>query len=95
MDQNGGGIYGPIIMLVVMVLILYFLYIRPQKKRDKEYTKMRDSLKIGDVVITIGGIVGIITSIREDVLTLETGNDKNKVRVKKWAVKEVEKFQQD
>ena len=56
---------------------------------------MRDSLKIGDVVITIGGIVGIITSIREDVLTLETGNDKNKVRVKKWAVKEVEKFQQD
>lgn len=95
MDQNGSGIYGPIIMLVIMILILYFLYIRPQKKRDKEYTKMRDSLKVGDVVITIGGIVGIITSIKEDVLTLETGNDKNKVRVKKWAVKEVENLQQN
>ena len=89
----GGNIYTSILILLVMVVAFYFLYLRPQKKRDKEYIKMRDSLKIGDVVITIGGIVGIITSIKEDVLILETGNDKNKVRIKKWAIKEVENIE--
>lgn len=92
-SASGNGLYGTMIMLVAMIAIFYFLYLRPQKKRDKEYIKMRDSLKIGDVVITIGGIVGIITSIKEDVLILETGNDKNKVRIKKWAIKEVENLE--
>lgn len=92
-SANGNGLYGTMIMLVAMIAIFYFLYLRPQKKRDREYVKMRDSLKIGDVVITIGGIVGIITSIKEDVLILETGNDKNKVRIKKWAIKEVENLE--
>ncbi len=93
-QANGGNVYTSILILLVVFITFYFLYIRPQKKRDQEYIKMRDSLKIGDVVITIGGIVGIITSIKEDVLILETGNDKNKVRIKKWAVKEVENIEQ-
>ena len=92
MNPAGGGVY-TIFMLVAMIAIFYFFYIKPQKKREKEFIQMRDSLKIGDVVITIGGIVGIVTSIKEDVLILETANDKNKVRVKKWAIKEVENLQ--
>ncbi len=88
-----GGLYTTLFMVVGMVVIFYFFVIRPQKKRDKENAQMRDSLKIGDVVVTIGGIVGIVTSIKEDVLILETGNDKNKVRIKKWAVREIEKLQ--
>ncbi len=92
MNPSGGGVY-TIFMLVAMIAIFYFFYIKPQKKREKEFIQMRDSLKIGDVVITIGGIVGIVTSIKEDVLILETANDKNKVRVKKWAIKEVENLQ--
>ena len=80
-------------MLIAMFAIFYFLYINPQKKREKELTQMRDSLKIGDVIITIGGIVGIVTSIKEDVVILETGNDKNKIRIKKWAIKEIENLQ--
>lgn len=94
MESSGGNIYTSILVLLVIVITFYFLYLRPQKKRDKEFTKMRDSLKIGDVVITIGGIVGIVTSIKEDVIILETGNDKNKVRIKKWAVKEIENLEE-
>lgn len=94
MESSGGNIYTSILVLVVIVITFYFLYLRPQKKRDKEFAKMRDSLKIGDVVITIGGIVGIVTSIKEDVIILETGNDKNKVRIKKWAVKEIENLEE-
>lgn len=94
MESSGGNIYTSILVLVVIVVTFYFLYLRPQKKRDKEFAKMRDSLKIGDVIITIGGIVGIVTSIKEDVIILETGNDKNKVRIKKWAVKEIENLEE-
>lgn len=94
MESSGGNIYTSILVLIVIIVTFYFLYLRPQKKRDKEFAKMRDSLKIGDVVITIGGIVGIVTSIKEDVIILETGNDKNKVRIKKWAVKEIENLEE-
>ena len=94
MESSGGNIYTSILFLAVIVVTFYFLYLRPQKKRDKEFAKMRDSLKIGDVVVTIGGIVGIVTSIKEDVIILETGNDKNKVRIKKWAVKEIENLEE-
>ncbi len=94
MESSGGNIYTSILILLVIVATFYFLYLRPQKKRDKEFAQMRDSLKIGDVVITIGGIVGIVTSIKEDVIILETGNDKNKVRIKKWAVKEIENLEE-
>jgi len=94
MESSGGNIYTSVLVLVVIIVTFYFLYLRPQKKRDKEFAKMRDSLKIGDVIITIGGIVGIVTSIKEDVIILETGNDKNKVRIKKWAVKEIENLEE-
>ena len=94
MESSGGNIYTSILVLLVIVITFYFLYLKKKKKRDKEFTKMRDSLKIGDVVITIGGIVGIVTSIKEDVIILETGNDKNKVRIKKWAVKEIENLEE-
>ncbi len=93
MNSGSGSIYSTLIMLASMALIFYFLYLKPQKKREKEHIQMRESLKIGDVVITIGGIVGIVTSIKEDVLILETGNDKNKVRIKKWAIKEIDNLQ--
>lgn len=93
MDQasSGSGIYS-ILMLVGAAVLLYFLYIKPQKKRDKERIQMHNMLKIGDVVVTIGGIIGIITSIKEEVVVLETGSDKNKIRIKKWAIKNIEKI---
>ncbi len=91
MESMGVGAFMPLIfMMVAMFGISYFLFIKPQKKRDREANEMRNSLKIGDVVVTIGGIVGIVTSIKDDLLVLETGNDRNKVRVKKWAIQNID-----
>ncbi len=90
---DGGSMMMPIVMLVAMLALSYFLLIRPQKKRDQQANDMRNALKIGDVVTTIGGIIGIVTSIKEDMLVLETGSDRNKVRVKKWAIQSVESEQ--
>ena len=90
---DGGSMMMPIVMLVAMLALSYFLLIRPQKKRDQQAAEMRNALKIGDVVTTIGGIIGIVTSIKEDMLVFETGSDRNKVRVKKWAIQSVESEQ--
>ncbi len=75
-----------IAIIGLMFAFLYFFMIRPQKKRDKELQNMRNTLEIGDEVITIGGIVGIVISVKEDIVVLETGSDRNKIRVTKWAI---------
>ena len=88
--DGGGSMMMTVGMLVAMLALSYFLLIRPQKKREQQANEMRNALRIGDVVTTIGGIIGIVTSIKEDMLVLETGSDRNKVRVKKWAIQSVE-----
>jgi len=60
--------------------------IRPQQKKDKKIKEMRTNLKVGDEIITIGGIFGKIIKIKEDMITLELGADKNKINVAKWAI---------
>ncbi len=82
-----------VIQLLPMVLIFvvfYFILIRPQKKQEKETQRMRNSLQIGDEVVTIGGIVGFIVSIKEDTLVIETGSDRSKIRVARWAIQKNE-----
>ena len=73
-------------MLAVMFLIMYLLIIRPQKKRDKETQAMRNNIQVGDEVVTAGGIVGRVVNIKEDTIVLETGSDRSKIRIKRWAV---------
>ena len=68
------------------MVLMYFTMIRPQKKRQKEEQEMRSSLEIGDEIITIGGIVGKVVTIREEDLIIETGADRNKMRIQRWAV---------
>lgn len=75
-----------IIMMVVLFGVMYFLMIRPQKKRQKEEQEMRASLEIGDEIVTIGGIVGKVVTIRENDLIIETGSDRNKMKIERWAV---------
>ena len=74
------------VWLVVMVAVFYFLLIRPQRKRDKEVKQLQESLQIGDEIITNGGIVGIVVSVKEDTVVIETGSDRSKVRIKRWAI---------
>ncbi len=81
-----GGNPMSIIMIVGMVALMYFMMIRPQKKKQKEEQKMRDSLRVGDEITTIGGICGRVVSIKEDTLVIETGADRSKMTIKKWAL---------
>ncbi|HAZ19460.1 MAG TPA: preprotein translocase subunit YajC [Clostridiales bacterium] len=82
--------YGSIIIIVLMFVVLYFVMIRPQKKQEKAITAMRDNLQLGDEVSTNGGILGRIVKIKDDIVTLELGSDKNKIKVFKWAIRAVE-----
>jgi preprotein translocase subunit YajC len=68
---------------------MYFLMIRPQKKREKEINEMRNSVKVGDDIITIGGICGRVVKTKEEDLTIQVGADKTKFEIKRWAVSKV------
>lgn len=83
--------YSGIIMLVVFFGIMYFTMIRPQKKKDKEIKSMRESLSIGDEIITIGGIHGKIVKVNDEVVTLEMAFGKQRIDFSKWAVGSVAK----
>ena len=76
------------IWMAVLLAAMYFIMIRPQKKKEKEQKDMRDNLQIGDEVTTIGGITGIIVRKTEDTVVIETGGDRSKIRVKIWAISE-------
>ena len=82
MDQN----ISMIVMLVVMLAVFYFMLIRPENKRKKEAQNLRDSLKVGDVSTTIGGIVGTICKVDENTIVIETSADRVRVEFTKWAV---------
>ncbi|WP_129597568.1 preprotein translocase subunit YajC [Anaerophilus nitritogenes] len=78
--------YSPILMTVIFVAIFYVLIIRPQKKREKQVREMRDNLKVGDQITTIGGIYGKISKIKDDFIIIEVGADKTKLQIARWAV---------
>ena len=85
-SQGGMSSYSGIILMVVLVAVMYFMMIRPQKKRQKEEQEMRSALEIGDEIITIGGIVGKVVTIREEDIVIETGADRTKMKLQRWAV---------
>lgn len=89
---QGGGSFMLIIYLIAMVAIMYFIMIRPQRKREKETRQMLSALQVGYNVVTIGGVIGKVVNIKDDEITIETGVVKTQVKVKKWAIKEVEKL---
>ena len=77
------------VLLVVMVVVFYFVMIRPQKKQEKQIAEMRDSLAVGDEVVTIGGIIGTVLIIKYDKIMIETGNDRTKLTILRSSVKTV------
>lgn len=83
---GAGGLTSNIVLMVVFIGVMYFVMIRPQKKRQKEEQEMRASLEIGDEIITIGGIVGRVVTIREEDIVIETGADRTKMKLQRWAV---------
>jgi preprotein translocase subunit YajC len=91
--QQSGGVGGLLVSLLPMILIvalMYFMMIRPQKKRQKEEQQMRNNLRVGDELTTIGGIKGRVVSIKDDTITIESGADRTKIQFMKWAIQTVE-----
>ncbi len=86
-----------IVMIVVMLAVMYFFMIRPQKKQERETNAMRNSLKVGDEITTIGGVIGAIVSIHEEsqTLVIETTQNRTKIRIHKWAVRQVDVHAED
>ncbi|WP_202707303.1 preprotein translocase subunit YajC [Sporosalibacterium faouarense] len=78
--------YTSLIFPILLLAVFYFLVIRPQQKKNKQINEMRNSLKVGDEITTIGGIYGKVLKIKEDVVTVEVGADKFKMNITKWAI---------
>ena len=83
---GGIGSYTSIIMIVVLIAVFYFFMIRPEQKKKKKTEEMRNSLGVGDKITTIGGIVGKIVELNGDLITFETGEDRVRLQVTKWAI---------
>ena len=84
--------FGPIVLVLGL---MYLLMIRPQQKKQKEEQKMRNNLRVGDELTTIGGIKGRVVSIKDDTIMLETGNDRTKIQFEKWAIQTVHTKHED
>jgi len=84
-DPLGAGT-STIVMIVLMIGVLYFMMIRPENKRKKEAENMRNSLKVGDEVTTIGGIVGTVVNVKDDKFVMETSADQVRIEFQKWAL---------
>ena len=76
----------PMLLLVLMFVLMYFVMIRPESKRKKQADEMRSNLKKGDQITTIGGIVGKIVMVGEENIVIETSDDRVRMEIAKWAV---------
>ncbi len=83
-----GGNTSMIFMLIGMFALMYFMMIRPQKKRQKEEQEMRNAVEVGDEITTIGGICGKVVIVKEQHLIIETGADRNRMQITRWAVQQ-------
>ena len=77
------------LMLVLIIVVMYFLLIRPQKKKEKAINEMRNAIKAGDEIVTIGGICGKIVKTKDESLVIQVGADKVKFEIMRWAVSKV------
>ncbi len=84
--------YGTLIFLVIMLAVMYFTVVIPQRKEEKAKNELRNSIEVGDGVVTIGGIIGRVVSVKDDTVLIETGSDRVKIRMAKNAIGEVEKL---
>ena len=85
-----GEMTSSLVVMVVFIAAMYFLLIRPQKKKDKQIQAMRSNLQVGDEIITIGGIRGKIVKTKDDSIVIQVGADKVKFEMMRWAVSTVE-----
>ena len=85
-SSSGASQYSMIIMLLLIFVIFWLFMIRPENKRKKKLEEMRNALGVGDEIVTIGGITGKVVQATEDTITFETGEDRVRIEITKWAV---------
>lgn len=90
-DSFWGLLMSNTMPFIIVLAVMYFMLISPQKKREKRMQELRNTLEIGDGVVTAGGIVGRVISIKEDTVVIESAS--SKIRVKRWSISEVEKLE--
>ena len=90
-DSFWGLLMSNTMPFIIVLAVMYFMLISPQKKREKIMQELRNTLEIGDGVVTAGGIVGRVISIKEDTVVIESAS--SKIRVKRWSISEVEKLE--
>ncbi len=90
-ENPAGAVTSMIFPLVMLALVFYFIIYRPQKKQEREITNMRNSLAVGDEITTAGGIIGKVLNIKDDTITLETGADRVRIKVQRWALHSINK----
>ncbi len=78
--------YTGIIMIVLLFAVFYFFLIRPENKKKKQLQQMRSALQVGDQITTIGGMVGKVVAIKDDMITFETGEDRVRIQIMRWAI---------
>ena len=83
---TGASMGSTLLMMVLMIAIFYFMLIRPENKRKKEAEQMRSTVRKGDKITTIGGIVGTVVDVKESRIVLETGADQVRIELEKWAI---------
>lgn len=87
-QQGLGAMLLSLSPFIIALFLLWLILLRPQQKREKEAQKMRENVRVGDEICTAGGLVGIVLDVKEDTVVIETGGDRSKIRVKKWAIHE-------
>ncbi len=78
-----------VVPFAILAVVFYFFILRPQKKQQRETQQMRDSIARGDTVVTAGGIIGIVITVKDDMVLLESSGDKTKIQVQKWAISSI------
>ncbi len=82
-----GSILGSFAPLILLFVVFWFFLIRPQRKRDKAEKEMRNSIQVGDEISTIGGFIGKVVSIKDDVIVIESSADRTKLKLYRWAIR--------
>jgi preprotein translocase subunit YajC len=85
-NGSQGSSWSLFIMMPLLFAVMYFTMIRPQKKQQKKEQEIRESTQIGDEITTIGGIIGRVVTVKEDSLVIETGADRTKMKITRWAI---------
>mgnify|MGYP002412479196 FL=1 len=96
-STGSGDVWSLFISIALIFLVFYLFLILPQNKRKKKEDKMRNNIQVGDNVTTIGGIVGKVVGIKADtdMFIIETGSERTKVKIKKWAISSVDTVHDD